>query len=80
MKNPIVKQIPCWNCNGTMVFCGHVGLYDFYRCGHCGVEKAEYEPQTEDSSCRATRPETPRAFTGSISGDRWGRHVKETNS
>lgn len=70
---PKVTTIPCWNCNGVMTFYGHAGLYDFYRCQQCGVEKAEYEPQTEDRDCNPTRPEPRRPSSAPPIGDRGGR-------
>ena len=84
MKNPIVKQIPCWNCRASMHYYATAGVYHFFKCAKCGVEQAVWildETMTGDRDDHPTRPETPRAFTGSISGDRHGgRHVKETNS
>lgn len=77
---PKVTTISCWNCSGVMTFYGHAGLYDFFRCQQCGVEKAEYEPQTADRVA-PEKPDTPPAFRGSLSGDDRGeRDVKETNS
>lgn len=57
MKAPALKQLPCWNCNGTMIFYGHAGLYDFYQCPKCGVEQAVWK---EDETITGPRIATEK--------------------
>lgn len=76
MKAPALKQLPCWNCNGTMVFYGHAGLYDFYQCPKCGVEQAAWKEDERIAGDRiATEKQgSPRpAFPGHKSRGNEGR-------
>lgn len=78
MKNPI----KCWNCSGLMVFYGHGGYYDFFKCPLCGKEKAlpKEENDTRDSAGRATKQISPTVFPGSISGDSDGERDEHGQS
>jgi len=76
-----MTSVSCWNCNREMIYVGHAGYYDFYRCPVCKAEHAKYEPiAAGDSDSNAIRPDTPQAFPGSdIRGTQgWGNGEIET--
>ncbi len=57
MKPPVVKTIPCWNCRATMDYYATAGVYHFFKCPVCKVEKAVWK---EDETIAGPRIATEK--------------------